>query len=194
MLKWALLVLITLLFVMFLSMNMGSEDPYLKAYMDGVVILDKVPDPEKYAVFFDIDATLLMPGTKLDSARYFYKGGDLLQPIPYMIKLIQRAKKMGYHVVILTARPENSVNRQWSVENLYAVGVTFDELHFSPYKPDFREYWIATKGMPILLTVGDQPGDVRGSRRGGYWGMLLPSEHGPYRLVEPEQTVSAAFV
>ena len=93
---------------------------------------------EKDAVMFDIDETLL----HVDGS-----------PIPEMIELFQFCKKMGYRVIIITARPDFVVNHQHTLKQLIEHKLHPNEVYFAPHekKTEVKK----NTGLHYVLSVGD---------------------------------------
>lgn len=170
----------------------AASSSYDLALRDGLDALSRAQPPSAHAVFFDVDDTLLYSPAMLemlrgqaaavlpagdDPASRERSHGGMLPAVPQIVELAKAARRRGYRVVVLTARPESSANRRLTAHNLRQVGVPFDDLHFSSEKPAYRAQWQALTGMRIALTVGDQPGDVRGAYGAGYASILLPAAH-----------------
>lgn len=99
------------------------------------------------AVMFDIDDTLLFTdGT----------------PIVPMIKLLHVAHKMGYNIIIMTARPGTDMNIRWTVQQLRKYEIIYDKLIFTSAETKY----IVKKKLPynFILSVGDMPTDLTGSK------------------------------
>ena len=99
------------------------------------------------AVMFDIDDTLIFTNGKANTP---------------MIELLQRAKVMGYKIVIITARPGLGPVINWTIKQLGEYGIGFDYIGFTS---------AATKSLMkqqlpynFILSVGDLPTDLTDSR------------------------------
>jgi len=79
-------------------------------------------------IVFDVDDTLLYSKSK---SKY-------LKPLEPVAKLLNNAKKLGYIIVIITARPPSSL--ELTVENLKKINVHPDAIFTSLYwgQPDFK--------------------------------------------------------
>ena len=98
------------------------------------------------AVMFDIDDTLI-----------FTNG----HPNIPMIELLYQARKMGYKIVIITARPGIGRVIRWTTEQLRDYRIPYDYLGFTSAD---------TKGLiknhlpyNFVLSVGDLPTDLTNS-------------------------------
>ena len=124
---------------------------------------------KKYTVIFDIDDTLvytdylkLFPNKKFP---YNWINGYMLFPeIPQMVKIIQLCKKLGFKVIIITARPYESENS--SKKNLEILNIKYDEMYHNKNYPDINfkiafKKKLSTKNN-IILSVGDQWPDLKG--------------------------------
>jgi len=97
------------------------------------------------AVMFDIDDTLLNTHTN--------------EPIAPMIQLARYVARMGFKVILITARPESS--RGHTTRQMLRLGVTYYELYFTPAHNKTR-----LKNMlpyHFVLSVGDMDTDLGGS-------------------------------
>jgi ribonucleotide monophosphatase NagD (HAD superfamily) len=93
---------------------------------------------EKDAVMFDIDETLI------------YING---KPITEMIELFQICKKMGYRVVIITARPDFAENHYSTIMQLIKHNLNPDEIYFT--SPEKKTTIKKETGLHYVLSVGD---------------------------------------
>lgn len=100
------------------------------------------------AVMFDIDDTLVRASD-----------GRLMMPI---IRLARWAKRLGYIVVIITARRATRETIRYTEEQLDEIDVPYDRLLFVPA----AEKSIAKQrlGYTFVLSVGDQWTDLGSSR------------------------------
>ncbi len=95
-------------------------------------------------VVFDFDDTLAWtcPFNRVVAQRKIHpKWGNVFHypPLPPMISLLKEIKKLGYNVVIITARPPMSLGSTWS--NLEEFGVGVDAVFTSVYfqqDPSFK--------------------------------------------------------
>lgn len=97
------------------------------------------------AVMFDIDDTLL--NTKTD------------EPIIPIIRLARYVVRLGYKVILITARPSES--RDYTIRQMLRLGVTYYELFFTPAENKTR----LKEQLPyhFVLSVGDLDTDLGGS-------------------------------
>jgi len=118
--------------------------------------------PLRHCVVFDIDDTLI----RTDD-------GTLIEPVHNLLNL---AKRVGYRVVILTARPGNSDNRCWTEMELKHHGIEYDAIRYTSMagKSVFKNELIK-RGYNIVLSVGDQWTDLTDTRE---W-LKLPSRYDP---------------
>ena len=120
-------------------------------------------------VIFDIDDTLvytdhsnLFPNKKFPNN--WIPGFMLFPDIPQMVSIVKLCKKLGFKVIILTARPYGSESS--SIKNLEILGVKYDEIYHNENYPDinfkieFKKK--LSKKNNIILAVGDQWPDIRG--------------------------------
>lgn len=134
------------------------------------------------AIIMDVDDTLVdtsfsdVQFTKINNEDIFLYPG--IQP---MIDVAQTASKLGYKIIILTARPNQSFLS--TKFNLDLLEVPHHEIYMNnnnksiSFKYKIREQLL--KKYNILFTVGDQVGDVNGPR--GLLGVKLPSA-GSYKV------------
>lgn len=121
-------------------------------------------DPHTHALVFDIDHTLLHSNRRLKSQRRN-------KPI---VALYDQAVAAGYHVYLVTARPDTETNNLLTLQELQRDGITlFTGLYMLPaakpstlaavgkYKSSARQQIMKHTGRRILLTVGDMWTDLR---------------------------------
>jgi predicted HAD superfamily phosphohydrolase YqeG len=98
------------------------------------------------AVMFDIDDTLI------------YVNKD---PITPMIKLLYEAKKMGYNIVLITARPGWEEFVKMTVDELNSYNIYYDYLGFT----SATTKTLMKKELPynFILSVGDLETDLTDS-------------------------------
>jgi hydroxymethylpyrimidine pyrophosphatase-like HAD family hydrolase len=98
------------------------------------------------AVMFDIDDTLI-----------FTDG----RPNVPIINLLHTAKKIGYNIVIITARPGIEYIVQWTIRQLKAYGIGYDYLGFTSAETKY----LMKQHLPynFILSIGDMPTDLTGS-------------------------------
>lgn len=123
----------------------------------------------KYTVIFDIDDTLvytdhanLFPNKKFPN--HWIPGYMVFPAIPQMVRIIQLCKKLGFKVIIITARPYESESS--SKKNLEILDVKYDEMYHNKNYPDINfkialKKKLSTKNN-IILSVGDQWPDLQG--------------------------------
>jgi len=147
-----------------------------KNYLVQLLIKDK---RKSTAIIMDVDDTLvytrsngvsLIKYTKICHTEVFIFPG-----IKEMIEVTQVAKRLGYRVIILTARPKESYLS--TKFNLDILKVPYDEIIMNTYKQDISfKYKIRQdilKRYKVLFSVGDQVADVNGPP--GLLGIKLPS-------------------
>ena len=98
---------------------------------------------EKDAVMFDIDDTLIFTNGKANT------------PI---INLLYHAKNLGYKIIIITARPINTVSTIFTKWQLNYYNIPYDSLYITPAhnKGNVK----VSTGLNYVLSVGDQPTDL----------------------------------
>mgnify|MGYP001571025227 FL=1 len=111
------------------------------------MIIPETTNPED-AVMFDIDDTLINTQT-----------GKIIDD---MYELYKNIQKKGYRMIIITARPGFYKNVLWTREQLKDIGITYDELVFTPphYKVDYKR----ESKYNYILSVGDMDTDLTGSK------------------------------
>lgn len=142
------------------------------AYKLGVSYLQKYknkPTDKQKCVVFDIDDTLVFGDPdETVGVREMELGnlnGQSIFALPRnepICKLAEAAKKLGYVIVVLTARP--SASREASRINMIKFNIPFDALIMNDgdHDPCFKIHTrrkIANK-YDIALTIGDQATDV----------------------------------
>ena len=110
------------------------------------MIIPETINPED-AVMFDIDDTLINTRT-----------GKIIDD---MYELYKNIQKRGYRMVIITARPGFYKNVLWTQDQLKGIGITYDELVFTPpqYKADYKR----KSNYNYILSVGDMDTDLTDS-------------------------------
>lgn len=116
-------------------------------------------------IIFDVDDTLL------DSSK-ISKKFPLFDGIEPSILFYQYVKDLGYHTVILTARPE--IKRDITIQNLERYKIKdFDQIILrsqeDPYSFDkykLKQRKILNDKYTIIANVGDQPSDFEGGYNG----------------------------
>ena len=101
------------------------------------------------AVMFDIDDTLIFT--------------DGRPNIP-IINLLRGARAMGYKIIIITARPGFGHVIKWTVNQLQEYEIVYDYLGFTSAETK----GLMKKQLPynFILSVGDMPTDLTGSKHG----------------------------
>ena len=121
----------------------------------------------KYTVIFDIDDTLVYTDQAGLYPYYnpynYLKGYMIFPPITQIIRIIKLCKKLGFKVIILTARPYES--EKSSIKNLELLDIKYDEIYHnytpdSNFKIDFKKK--LSKTNKIILSIGDQWPDIQG--------------------------------
>jgi|TARA_B100000497_G_scaffold28771_1_gene33756 ribonucleotide monophosphatase NagD (HAD superfamily) len=99
------------------------------------------------AVMFDIDDTLI------------FTNGRANEPI---IDLLHASQKMGYKIIIITARPGMDRVIQWTMRQLKQYGIGYHYLGFTSAPTKH----LMKKHLPynFILSVGDMPTDLTNSK------------------------------
>jgi predicted secreted acid phosphatase len=129
------------------------------------------------AIIMDVDDTLVSTINETVKFVKINKSVLFLYPgIKPMVQVAQTAKKLGYKIIILTARPRASFLS--TKFNLDILEVPYDEIHMNNHSHDisfkYRVRQQLLKRYNVLFTVGDQIGDVNGPP--GLLGIKLPSQ------------------
>ncbi|MAR77921.1 MAG: hypothetical protein CMD43_03140 [Gammaproteobacteria bacterium] len=106
------------------------------------VLRNRIID-NKDAVMFDIDDTLIFTNGKSNT------------PI---IELLRYSKKLGYKIIIITARPQNTPTLTFTKWQLSAYNIPYDALIIAPAH-EKGNVKVKT-GLNYILSVGDQPTDL----------------------------------
>ena len=99
------------------------------------------------AVMFDIDDTLI------------WTNG---QPNTPIIKLLHRMKKLGYKIIIITARPGFQFAIDFTRKQLAEYGIQYDYLGFT--NAETKTLMKKQLGYNFILSVGDMPTDWTDSK------------------------------
>jgi len=104
---------------------------------------------KKDAVMFDIDDTLIFTNGRANTE---------------MIDLLNYSKRLGYKIIIITARPFSIVTRQFTIMQLKKYGIIYDELYLTPAlnKGNVKKQ----SGYNYILSVGDQETDLTHTKYG----------------------------
>jgi hypothetical protein len=131
---------------------------YITQYKDPIMFTDVLnyimsrPIGPNDWVMFDIDDTLI----KIDGT-----------PMNEIIRLLKVCEMLDYKILILTARPGNPDNKQWTKQQLAQYGITYDLLAFAPpeHKSTCKKFLMKERGYKFILSVGDLPTDWTDSER-----------------------------
>jgi predicted secreted acid phosphatase len=146
--------------------------------------------PKGSAVVFDFDDTLFDPHSVADTAHVgsrAYWNADrravpLYRPIVEMCDVLKFAVARGMYIVIITARPDNRATKQTVLHNFKKQRMQIQELPCSPHYPRHMNFKARLRqklqlSRPIILTIGDQWGDV--NEPDGYDWIKLPTKQEP---------------
>lgn len=100
------------------------------------------------AAMFDIDDTLIESST-----------GKLKENV---YKLYLQLQKMGYKMVIITARPGFQSNVESTQRELSKLNITYDELVFTP--PSGKSLYKRQSMYNYVISVGDMDTDLTDSK------------------------------
>lgn len=124
---------------------------------------------KKYTVIFDIDDTLVFTDNlnMFPNKKFPYnwvKNYMLFPEIPQITTIAKLCKKLGFKIIIITARPYDSESS--SKKNLQLLGIEYDEMYHNKQYPDLN-FKIALKQKlnktnDIILSIGDQWPDIQG--------------------------------
>lgn len=134
---------------------------------------------KKSSIIVDFDDTLVYtnPGGK-SNAKFINVDKQTLFIFPEILQIssvVKYAKKLGFKIIILTARPQSSFLS--TKFNLELYGIPYDYIYMNShnkhisFKKDIRK--ILMKRYNIILSIGDQVYDVNGPT--GMLGFKLPS-------------------
>ena len=128
------------------------------------------------AVVFDFDETLFDPnkiiGTMYVGSRAYWNADrralPLYQPIVEMCDVLKFAVAKGMYVILITARPDNNITKATVLNNFKNQSMQIHELHCNPNYPRHMNFKAKLRAKisaqrPIILTIGDQWGDVNES-------------------------------
>ena len=130
--------------------------------------LNNFPKYKKCTVIFDIDDTLVYTNPVNIHNEEDYKVPNtenlmIFKGIKQIIDVAKLCKKLGYYIIIITARPYASEIS--SIKNLEYLGIKYDELYHNQYYPDltFKVKLKKTlaKKHNIILSVGDNWYDIQ---------------------------------
>ena len=134
------------------------------------------------AIIMDVDDTLVYTSKSQNNVKIVKINSNIIFLYPgikQIIQVAQIAKKLGYKVIILTARPKESFLS--TKFNLDSLEVPYDEIYMNNHNQDISfKYKIRQQLMKkynVLFTIGDQVGDVNGPP--GLLGIKLPSLGSP---------------
>ena len=134
------------------------------------------------AIIMDVDDTLIYTTKNPDNVKIVKINNNIvfLYPgIKQLVQVAQIAKKLGFKIIILTARPKESFLS--TKFNLDLLKVPYDEIYMNNHNQDISfKYKIRQQLMEkynVLFTIGDQVGDVNGPP--GLLGIKLPSLNSP---------------
>ncbi|MCD6056340.1 MAG: uncharacterized protein K0R12_1302 [Gammaproteobacteria bacterium] len=161
--------------------ELADVDEDAKAYlMKRINKNNRLSTPQKLAVVFDIDETVLSSYSEMLKLRF---GGEFHQFMEYIaqgnepviqpsLALYNSAKANGVTVFFVTGRPDSARLRNATVKNLKAAGfANWDGLYLKPtdykdssaipYKSATRKE-IEAKGYTVVESIGDQRSDLEG--------------------------------
>lgn len=107
------------------------------------VLRDRLVNKGKDAVMFDIDNTLI------------FTNGRANVPV---IQLLHECKRLGYIIVIMTARPMIPGMLQVTKYQLYTYGIPYDYLYITP--AENKGNLKRQTGYRYILSVGDMDTDL----------------------------------
>lgn len=123
----------------------------------------------KYTVIFDIDDTIVFTDNQnlFPNKKFPYnwiKGFMLFPPIPQIVSIVHLCKKLGFKIIIITARPYES--EESSKKNLEILKISYDQIYHNNNYPDLNFKINLKKKLNIsnniILCVGDQWPDILG--------------------------------
>jgi predicted HAD superfamily phosphohydrolase YqeG len=164
-------------------MNFFKTEKYYELLTNTKNYLIKLLEKHKNeydSIIVDVDDTLVFtdPLNVMDTAKYIKVGKNTLfiyPPITQIVELVCFAKKLGYKIIILTARPKESFLSTKFNLDLYSI--PYDEIYMNnkaqhiSFKYNIRQ--TLSKTNKVLFTIGDQVYDVNGPN--SMFGVKLPS-------------------
>lgn len=143
---------------------------------------------EKSAIIFDVDETLvfgdpeeLLGVREMELGEHKGQSVFILPPNTPIVKICSTAKKLGFKIIVLTARPATS--KIATLTNLDMFNIPYDYIIMNNKDSDPQFKITARRQLQdkfnIVLTVGDQPCDV-----------LLPGKSAVLKLPDPESKCS----
>lgn len=99
------------------------------------------------AVMFDIDDTLIASRT-----------GKRMEEV---YKIYKQVKRLGYKIVIVTARPYSEPNAKWTHRQMNEHNIIYDELVFA--SAENKGYYKRKSKYNFILSVGDMDTDLTDS-------------------------------
>lgn len=102
------------------------------------------------AVMFDIDDTLIRSSD-----------GMIIFP---MVDVLLHAKSRGYQIILITARPRLQEVVDYTVQQMFELGIPYDELGFCDARDKGRLK--LELGYTFVLSVGDLDTDLTHTRHG----------------------------
>lgn len=143
--------------------------------------------PRGAVIIFDFDDTLFHPHEVLDyehtGARQTW-GGDrralpIYKPIHEMVDVLQVASAMGHYIVLITARHDNAYTRAVVNANFRRRGMKYNLFYAAQATADANFKAALRKQLAaryrVVLTIGDQWGDVKSPGQ-AHW-IKLPDRH-----------------
>ena len=139
-------------------------------------------------VLFDVDETLVFGDPEEKVGVREMELGDhngqpvfVLPPNPQIVKIALEAKKLGFSIIVLTARPKTS--KLATITNMDMFRIPYNQLIMNERDEDpefkIRIRRMISKNNTLLLTIGDQCCDV-----------LLPGKSAALKLPDPESKCS----
>lgn len=132
-------------------------------------LASKIQNMENAAVIFDVDETLVFGDPEetlgvreMELGEFQGQSIFILPPNAPIVKICTAAKRLGFKIIILTARPASS--KMATITNLDMFKIPYDFIIVNSKDSD-PQFKINTRRelqskFNVVLTVGDQPCDV----------------------------------
>jgi len=161
-----------------------------KVIVETIFRNDKL-DPNRSAVVFDIDETILINDPKIDACYH-------ARPNPGMFRIYKLCLRMQIAVYFVTARRLSDDNYEWTTRQLQCIGAgKYAELHMCPesyrvspakiseFKKKARARIARKSGRQIVLNAGDQWTDTLQMKNTKEVNAFIEKDNKSYWLFQP---------
>jgi len=132
--------------------------------------LNNMPRYKPFTVIFDIDDTLVytdpLKQTKYNSMNVI-KGYMIFPEIKQISSIARLCRKLGYKIIIITARPYES--EQSSIKNLEHYNIPYDKIYHNIEYPSLTFKLDLIKNIAkkhnVLLAIGDSWPDIKSLKK-----------------------------